>query len=146
MHQYLQHPADWYLGQSQFLTSPIAASHLKFNLALDDPEYDTEKFAQRVEDNDTRLMSMLAAQAAHRENGSPGDDEEAIALNESLSETEKRVILQKSLHMAASNGDVERVKRLVNSQAKDYVDINGADEEGSAPLIYASCFVGYVSF
>ena len=119
---------------------------MKFNLALDDPEYDTEEFAQQAENNDTRLMSMLAAQAAHRENGSPGDDEEVIALNESIPETEKRIILQKSLHMAASNGDVERVKRLVNSQAKDYIDINGADEEGSAPLIYASCFVGHVSF
>jgi hypothetical protein len=43
--------------------------------------------------------------------------------------------------MAASNGDVDRVHKLVGGKAKDYVDVNMPDEEGTVPLIYASCFV-----
>ena len=86
-------------------------------------------------------MEMLAAQAAHREDGSSAGDEKAIISNKKLSEDEKKIMLQKALHMAASNGDVERVRRLVGSNVKEYIDINAADEEGTAPLIYASCFV-----
>lgn len=94
-----------------------------------------------MEDSDTRLMEMLAAQAAHREVDSLGADEESIAADEKLADTEKRDILQKSLNMAASNGDVERVRKLFQGAAKNYVDVNMPDEEGTVPLIYASCFV-----
>ena len=87
-------------------------------------------------------MDMLAAQAAHREVDSLGADEEAIAADEKLTDDEKRDILQKSLNMAASNGDVDRVRKLVQGEAKTYVDVNKPDEEGTVPLIYASCFVG----
>lgn len=86
-------------------------------------------------------MEMLAAQAAHREDGFGVGDEESIIANQGLGDPEKKEILQKSLNMAASNGDVERIQRLVNGKAKDYVDVNAPDEEGTAPLIYASCFV-----
>ena len=88
-----------------------------------------------------RLMEMLAAQAAHREDGSAAGDEDSITLDKRLSDVEKKTMLQKSLHMAASNGDIERVSRLVNGSAKEYIDVNAPDEEGTAPLIYASCFV-----
>lgn len=87
-------------------------------------------------------MEMLAAQAAHREVDSLGADEESIAADEKLTVAEKRDILQKSLNMAASNGDVERVRKLVQGPAKSYVNVNIPDEEGTVPLIYASCFVG----
>ena len=96
---------------------------------------------QRLEDNDTRLMEMLAAQAAHREDGSAAGDEEAIATDKKLSDIEKKAMLQKSLHNAASNGDVDQVGRVLQGPARTYVDINGPDEEGTAPIIYASCFV-----
>lgn len=83
---------------------------------------------------------MLAAQGRHRdENGS--EDEDLVAKNEKLSEEQKRDILQKALTMAASNGDVERIERILKGPAKEFVDVDRADEEGTAPLIYASCFV-----
>ena len=129
------------LGQSQFLTSPIPAQPLTFNLSLDDNGYDDDQSTQRIEDSDMRLMEMLAAQAAHREDGSAAGDEDSITLDKRLSDVEKKTMLQKSLHMAASNGDIERVSRLVNGSAKEYIDVNAPDEEGTAPLIYASCFV-----
>lgn len=85
-------------------------------------------------------MEMLAAQAAHRD-GSASEDEDAVAANDQLSDSDKRDTLQKALNMAASNGDVERIQRILEGKAKDFVDINAPDEEGTAPLIYASCFV-----
>lgn len=85
-------------------------------------------------------MEMLAAQAAH--SSGPGfEDEAAIATNEELSEDEKKKMLQKALNMAASNGNVTQVNRILAGRAKDYVDINAPDEDGTPPLIYASCFV-----
>lgn len=87
-------------------------------------------------------MEMLATQAAHREDRNSVGNEDSIVANKNLPEAEKSVMLQRSLHMAASNGDVDRVRRLVEGDSRDYISINAADEEGTAPLIYASCFVG----
>jgi hypothetical protein len=88
-------------------------------------------------------MEMLAAQAAHRE-GSAYEDEETIASSVELSETEKEELLQKALNMAASNGDVDRINRILRGRAKPFVDLDAPDEEGTAPLIYASCFVSMI--
>ena len=129
------------LGQSQFLTAPVLAKPLQFsNLSLDDPEYGDTFGLQRGADSDTRLMEMLAAQAAHRE-GPANEDEDMIATSAEMSEVQKRELLQKALNMASSNGDVERIRRLLDGKVKQYVDLNAPDEEGTAPLIYASCFV-----
>ena len=130
---------DAWQGRAQYLSNPVPASPLGFNLAIasDDEE---EGFERRARDNDTRLMEMLAAQAAHREDGSVVGDETAILSSEKLSEDDKRKMLQKALQMAASNGDVDRIQRLLEEPAGDYVDINAPDEEGTAPLIYAACF------
>lgn len=148
-------------GQSQFLTNPVPAKPLAFNLALDDRTQDDDDGTTSQsrphhsyvengggsragpEDSDARLMEMLAAQAAHKEIEAVGVDEEEIAADEKLSDDGKRSMLQKSLNMAASNGDVDRVKKLVEGKASAYVDVNMPDEEGTAPLIYASCFVSW---
>ncbi|KAH8770162.1 DIL domain-containing protein [Diaporthe sp. PMI_573] len=130
---------DGWQGQSQFLTSPVVAKPLKFSdLSLDDKNYD-EDLTRGISDSDTRLMEMLAAQAAH--SSGPGfEDEAAIAANEELSGDEKKKMLQKALNMAASNGNVTQVNRILSGKAKEYVDINAPDEDGTPPLIYASCF------
>ncbi|KAL8724352.1 MAG: hypothetical protein Q9181_006863 [Wetmoreana brouardii] len=130
---------DAWQGQSQFLTSPMPAQPLAFNLSLDDPSYD-EETTHRIEDSDSRLMEMLAAQAAHREDEAAAGDEDTIIADKMLPEREKKTILQKSLQMAASNGDVERVNKVLKGKAQPFIDVNAADEEGRAPIIYASCF------
>ncbi|MCJ1294529.1 hypothetical protein MMC34_006087 [Xylographa carneopallida] len=130
---------DAWQGQSQYI-NPMPTSPLAFKLSLDDNGYGDHQLGRTAEDNDNRLMEMLAAQAAHREDGSNAGDEDSVALDPKLSDEEKKMTLQKSLHMAASNGDVERVRRLVVGNPRKYVDVNVADEEGTAPLIYASCF------
>ncbi|KAL8997779.1 MAG: hypothetical protein Q9169_003028 [Polycauliona sp. 2 TL-2023] len=130
---------DAWQGQSQFLTSPMPAQPLTFNLSLDDPSYD-EEITNKFEDGDSRLMEMLAAQAAHREDEATAANEDQIVADTNLSNDQRKAVLQRSLHMAASNGDIERVRRLLQGKAKSFIDVNAADEEGRAPIIYASCF------
>lgn len=132
------------VGSSQYITAPTPARTLTFDLQLDTPAYDDEETFARIQDSDSRLMEMVAAQAHHRQDGSPGQDEDAIATDENLSDEEKKEALQKSLNMAASNGDVARIQKLVGGKAKQYVDVNQPDEEGTVPLIYASCFVRFL--
>ncbi|SPO03790.1 probable protein localized to golgi-vacuole transport vesicle [Cephalotrichum gorgonifer] len=130
---------DGWQGQSQFLTSPMLAKPLDFgNLSLDDRDYSDDVRASPIS-NEARLMEMIAAQAAHSA-GPVFGDENAIVADEKLSDDEKRDMLQKSLNMAASNGDVDRIKKILTGKARGFVDINAPDEDGTPALIYASCF------
>ncbi|PKS12130.1 hypothetical protein jhhlp_001428 [Lomentospora prolificans] len=130
---------DGWQGQSQFLTSPMLAKPLDFgDLSLNDRNYPDDELRSPIS-NEARLMEMLAAQAAH--SADPGfGDEGTIAADDQIPEEKKREMLQKSLNMAASNGDIERVQKILGGKARDFVDINAADEDGTPPLIYASCF------
>lgn len=116
---------------------------MDLNLSLDGTSYDDETTTQTLEDGENRLLGMLAAQAAHREDRSMTDDEDGVVMDDNVSLDEKKSLLQKALNMAASNGDVGRIERLVNGRAKSFVDVNAPDEDGTAPLVYASCFVSW---
>ncbi|RYC64463.1 hypothetical protein CHU98_g1741 [Xylaria longipes] len=130
---------DGWQGQSQFLTSPIPAKPLEFsNLTLDDPDYDRH-LTRGIADSDTRLMEMLQAQAQHH-GGQAFDDVDAVAEDDKLSEEEKKTMLQKALNMASSNGDIGQVTKILRGKAEAFVDVNALDEDGTPPLIYASCF------
>ncbi|KAI1447477.1 hypothetical protein F5Y02DRAFT_407438 [Annulohypoxylon stygium] len=130
---------DGWQGQSQFLTSPMLAKPLQFsNLTLDDPNYD-EDLTKGIPDSDTRLMQMLAAQAQHL-GGEAFGDVNAIATDDKLSDDEKKSMLQKVLIMSASNGDLDNVNKILTGKAREFVDINAPDDEGTPALVYASCF------
>jgi hypothetical protein len=119
----------------------MPAKPLSFgDLSLNDSSYD-DTLTKGGPDSELRLMEMLAAQAAHSQ-GAVFEDEDAIAGDTKLSENEKRTVLQKALTMAASNGNTESVVKILKGPAKTYVDVNAPDEDGTPPLIYASCFVG----
>ncbi|KAJ1337980.1 DIL domain-containing protein [Microdochium nivale] len=131
---------DGWQGQSQFLTSPITAKPLHFDsLALDDPNYEQD-LTRRMPNSDTRLLEMLAAQAQHQGTADTFEDADTVVADEKLSEDEKKAMLQKAFIMAASNGDTELIRNILGGKAKSYVDINGPDEDGTPPLLYASCF------
>ena len=83
---------------------------------------------------------MMAARAS-QQTSALDEDEDSVIENKTLSEEEKRERLQSILHMAASNGDAERVEKIVKGRARGFVDLDAGDEEGTSPLIYASCFV-----
>ncbi|KAH7115195.1 hypothetical protein B0J11DRAFT_126576 [Dendryphion nanum] len=128
---------DAWQGQSQFLTTPMPARPITFNLSLDDPTFGDEDI-QQLEDSDSRLVQMLAHQARLK-NDNSGDEAKVVA-DDKLSHEEKREALQGLLTLAASNGELERVQRLLNGKAKEYIDIDAVDAEGTPPLVYASCF------
>lgn len=118
----------------------MVAKPLQFeNLSLNDPKFDQD-VTKGIADSDTRLMEMLEAQAQHHGGGS-FEDEDAIASDEKLTEDKKKSMLQRALHMAASNGDLEHLTKILNGKARPFVDINAPDEDGTPPLVYASCFV-----
>jgi hypothetical protein len=83
---------------------------------------------------------MVAAQAAHREDVLEKDEDNTTALDAQLPDPEKRERLQRALHASASNGDATRMQALLNGPPRQFIDVNGPDEEGTAPLLYASCF------
>ncbi|KAF2436069.1 hypothetical protein EJ08DRAFT_655764 [Tothia fuscella] len=131
---------DAWAGQSQFLTTPVPARPLSFNLSLDDSSYGGGDLGLgRLEEEDSKLVQMLASQARLKEDSTTGSENVVLA-NDGLSESEKRETLQGMFTMAASNGEVERVKGFLNGPARDWVDVNAPDAEGTPPLIYASCF------
>jgi len=105
-----------------------------------DPEDDAD--TDHVSDNEERLESMLATQTALRQDEWSLQDDSAILANDTLPDNKKRELLQKSLTMAASNGDATKIAKLLDGEAKKYVDIDMPDEEGTNSLIYAACFVG----
>jgi hypothetical protein len=120
----------------------MLAKPLSFgDLTLNDPNYDGE-LTKGGPDSETRLMEMLAAQAAHS-TGVVYEDEDAVALDEKRTPEEKKDVLQKAFIMAASNGNVESITKILNGKAKEFIDVNTPDDEGTPALIYASCFVGH---
>ncbi|KAL2160021.1 hypothetical protein VTH06DRAFT_1676 [Thermothelomyces fergusii] len=129
---------DGWQGQSQFLTSPIVAKPMTFSdLTLEDNYGDD--LTKGGPESESRLMEMLAAQAAHTATA-VFEDEDAIAADDRRSEDEKKDILQKTFIMAASNGNLESVTKILEGKARKYVDIDAPDDEGTPALIYASCF------
>lgn len=115
----------------------MPARPLSFNLSLDDPSLGDEDM-QQLEDSDSRLVQMLAHQARLK-NDNSGDEAKVVA-DEKLSHEEKKEALQGLFTLAASNGELERVKRLLDGKAREYIDIDAVDAEGTPPLVYASCF------
>src|ERR1700761_557731 len=110
-------------GQSQFLTTPVPARPLNFNLSLDEPNYGEEDITmQRLEDSDSKLVEMLASQARLNHDASTAG-EDAVVADKSLSDAEKRETLQGMFTMAASNGEVERVKGFLAGPAKSGIEV-----------------------
>lgn len=112
---------------------------MKLNFSLNDEE-EEDRFRQD-EGDEKNMESMLAAQASYQHDEEALLDEDSIMKDTKTDDVTKRRLLQKALHMAASNGEEERVDKLLKDPFKQYIDINIPDEEGSSPLIYASCFV-----
>lgn len=115
----------------------MPARPLSFNLALDDPSFGDDDMHQ-LEDSDSRLVQMLAHQARLK-NDNAGDEATVVA-DDKLSHDEKREALQGLFTLATSNGELVRVKRLLEGKASEYIDIDAVDAEGTPPLVYASCF------
>jgi ankyrin repeat protein len=64
----------------------------------------------------------------------------AVLDDSHLSKEEKKSQLQSLFSRAASNGDIRCVRSMLQGSAKEFIDIDVEDEDGSTPLIHASCF------
>ena len=140
---------DAWQGQSQIISAPASSKLPSFSLALHDTDDNGNGDGYGSwggEGNDeARVAQMMAASAAGRKGSETseeaGEREEEDILNDSqLSHDQKAQSLQDILFMAASNGDVARVRRLVRGKASDLLNIDATDAEGTPPLVYASCF------
>lgn len=131
---------DAWNGQAQYLTSTAQVAPFNFNLSIEEPGYEIGLQTPRAEFNDDHLERMVAAQAMHRRSMSLDMDEYKIATDKNISNDEKRKRFEGVLHTAASNGDVAKLKALLHGPAKELIDVDVLDDEGTAPLIYASCF------
>lgn len=83
---------------------------------------------------------MLERQSRLKHDSMSEGQEDAIIKDEKLSDAEKKETLQNSLNLAASNGDTPTVERFVSGNAKNFIDVNAPDSDGTPPLIYAACF------
>ncbi|KAF9117031.1 hypothetical protein BGX27_005581 [Mortierella sp. AM989] len=66
------------------------------------------------------------------------DDPRGI-IERPIPEEEKKTKISTLFARAASNGDLNRIIDILDN-FRDWVDINTHEEDGSTPLIYASCF------
>ena len=150
---------DWAGSSAQIAYPSATGNHTKtrsltgqFDLKLDSPlglNYNGEEESEiqaRLEDSERGFInSYITSVRNHRPTSADGTEEghgndDVVAADEKLPTEDKRTILQKALNMAASNGDTERVRKLVGGRPKDFTDVNKPDDEGTVPLIYASCF------
>jgi hypothetical protein len=87
------------------------------------------------------MAQMLNLQSHQSDAQNAGEAaEEDVLKDNQLSRDQKAKALQDFLFMAASNGDAQRVQRLVRGVASDLVEIDAVDAEGTPPIVYASCF------
>ena len=151
---------DWAGASTQIAYPPVSSANRNsrsltgtFDLKLDSPlglEYNGDKeneIQARLEDNEQGFMNSYISSVKTQRQALGGldghedyGDDDNVASDGKLSAEEKKNVLQKALNMAASNGDTERVRRLLGGQPKRFVDVNKPDEEGTVPLIYAGCF------
>lgn len=128
---------DAWQGQSQFLTAPTLAQPMNFNLSLNEP--DDDAYGGNFGNDEARVAQMFASRARTASNAGE-TEEDGVLQNPKLSREEKAQAMQDFLFMATSNGDTERVQRLVRGEASDFIQLDGVDAEGTPPLVYASCF------
>lgn len=119
------------------------------------------EMSQRLADNYKELSEILGNRISlptTDNNTSEDDDEdntfeevlddvddfesiEEILNSKELTKDSKTCKLQKLFLKSISSGDLEKVSSYLSNDAmKEFIDINGKDEDGTTPLIYAACF------
>src|SRR5277367_6858106 len=64
----------------------------------------------------------------------------AVVDDSHLSKEQKKTQLQSLFSRAASNGDIRCLRSMIQGPAREFIDVDGEDEEGITPLIHAACF------
>ena len=108
------------------------------------------EMSQRLADNYKELSEILGNRISlpttdHSEDDEESEDDTEMTnidiLNSDLDLEQKKSRLTKLFLKTISSGDVEKVNSyLLNDAMKQCIDMNGKDEDGTTPLIYAACF------
>jgi len=91
------------------------------------------------EEDKGKTTIPLKSPTADSENSYIFEDE--ILEDPILLNRQKREKMFKLFTWAASNGDFDKLKELLeNEEKRKWIDINGKDESGNTALIYTACF------
>ncbi|CAG8584212.1 20177_t:CDS:2 [Dentiscutata erythropus] len=123
-------------------TNPTDQEDITKSIKFNKPSSQKDETVDNVKSSDNGLDDLLKSnlQASDLLLDPFGEEnEKLILLNTSLPEEEKRAKINSIFSRAASNGNVEKVSRMLET-AREYIDIDSQDEEGTTPLIYAACF------
>jgi len=100
---------------------------------------DVIQIQQEDKKEDITLTSSLQSPSTMNENSYIFEDE--ILEDPILVDRQKREKMFKLFIWAASNGDFNKLKELLeNEEKRKWIDINGKDESGCTALIYTACF------
>ncbi|KAK9480760.1 hypothetical protein V1514DRAFT_324394 [Lipomyces japonicus] len=128
------------LNDSWEQNAKVLRTEFRYSLTSTD-QLKQETDDDRVKESANRLQQMLANTSEDSV-----EEEEQVSVDEVLHDAtsttdEKKVTLQHMLIVASSNGDLARIKRLLDyADARQFVEVNTSDEEGTSALIYAACF------
>jgi len=101
--------------------------------------YILEEVIHIQEEDKGKTIIPLKSPTADSENSYIFEDE--ILEDPILLNRQKREKMFKLFTWAASNGDFDKLKELLeNEEKRKWIDINGKDESGNTALIYTACF------
>ncbi|KAG2236197.1 hypothetical protein INT48_003816 [Thamnidium elegans] len=93
-----------------------------------------ENYKQLQELLGNRISIPTTEESSDYEEEDDEEEEEEVDIEQQQKEEKTKLFLK-----SVSSGDVEKVKYYLEQEIDD-IDINGKDEDGTTPLIYAACF------
>jgi len=120
---------------SQKKSASLRSLHRMSSMILED----VIQIQQEDNKSDKKLTTPLHSPSESSENSYIFEDE--ILEDPILFDGQKREKMFRLFMWAASNGDFERLRELLeNEEKRKWIDINGKDENGCTALIYTACF------
>ena len=120
---------------SQKKSASLRSLHRMSSMILED----VIQIQQEDNKSDKKLTTPLHSPSESSENSYIFEDE--ILEDPILVDRQKREKMFKLFIWAASNGDFNKLKELLeNEEKRKWIDINGKDESGCTALIYTACF------
>ncbi|KAG0267429.1 hypothetical protein BG011_005714 [Mortierella polycephala] len=123
------------------IASPSSPTHTR-----DHCDHSTEATGDEEQENDEESAALSPSTLSMDSDVDVDDEGEGEDLDDPktimerpISDAEKRERLSKLFSRAASNGDLQCIVDMLTN-VRDWIDIDYHDEDGSTPLILATCF------
>ncbi|KAI8072771.1 hypothetical protein BC940DRAFT_316235 [Gongronella butleri] len=104
-----------------------------------------DEMSQRLQESYKQLSEMIGSRESstattNDDSDTDDNDDNDDQWLELEDEAKKKTKLAKVFWRACSSGDSEKVQKLLNDPFRPFIDVNNKDDDGTTPLIYASCF------